>query len=204
MSFPILGLTGPSGAGKGLVAKHLQDAHGFAWIDTDAVYHELTSSPSPCLAELQEAFGTDVIKDGTLDRTALAAIVFAPDAKDKLELLNRITHKHVIAESAKRIEAAKQRGARGAILDAPLLFEAGADALCTHTCAMIADREVRKARIMVRDNLSEDAANKRLDAQKPVAFYAEKADFLFENNLQGTDGIDATLALVNALAKELL
>ena len=171
---------------------------------TDAVYHELTNAPSPCLTELQEAFGSDVIKQDKLDRKALAAIVFAPDAKDKLELLNRITHKHVIAESAKRIEAAKQRGTRGAILDAPLLFEAGADALCTHTCAMIADREVRKARIMVRDNLSEDAANKRLDAQKPVAFYAEKADFLFENNLQGTDGIDATLALVNALAKELL
>ena len=204
MSFPILGLTGPSGAGKGLVAKHLQDAHGFAWIDTDAVYHELTSAPSPCLDELKAAFGESIIKNGALDRPALAAIVFAKGAQDKLLLLNSITHKHVIAESAKRIEAARQRGARGAILDAPLLFEAGADALCTHTCAMIADREVRKARIMARDHLSEDAANKRLDAQKPVAFYAEKADFLFENNIEGTDGIEATLALVNALAKELL
>lgn len=204
MSFPILGLTGPSGAGKGLVAKHLQDAYGFAWIDTDAVYHELTSAPSLCLDELQAAFGESIIKNGALDRPALAAIVFAEGAQDKLLLLNRITHKHVITESAKRIEAARQRGARGAILDAPLLFEAGADALCTHTCAMIADREVRKARIMARDHLSEDAANKRLDAQKPDAFYAERADFLFENNLQGTEGIEATLALINALAKELL
>lgn len=204
MSFPILGLTGPSGAGKSLVAKHLRDAHGFAWIDTDAVYHELTSSPSPCLDELQEAFGTGIIKDGALNRPALAAIVFAGGAQDKLLLLNAITHKHVIAESAKRIEAAKERGARGAILDAPLLFEAGADALCTHTCAVLADRAVRKARITARDNLSEDAADKRLDAQKPDAFYAERADFVFENNLQGAYGIDATLALVNRLAKELV
>ena len=204
MSVPILGLTGPSGAGKGLVAAHLRDAHGFAWIDTDAVYHELTSAPSPCLDELQAAFGESVIKDGTLHRPTLAAIVFAPGAQDKLLLLNAITHKHVIAESAKRIEAAKANGARGAILDAPLLFESGADAYCTHTCAVLADREVRKARITARDNLSEDAADKRLDAQKPDAFYAERADFVFENNLQGAYGIDATLALVNRLAKELV
>ncbi len=57
MSFPILGLTGPSGAGKGVVAQRLQDAHGFAWIDTDAVYHDLVSAPSPCLDELELAFG---------------------------------------------------------------------------------------------------------------------------------------------------
>ena len=55
MSFPILGLTGPSGAGKGVVAERLRDAHGFAWIDTDAVYHQITSSASPCLDELAEA-----------------------------------------------------------------------------------------------------------------------------------------------------
>lgn len=204
MSFPVLGLTGPSGAGKGLVAKHLQDAHGFVWIDTDAVYHDLTSVPSPCLDELQAAFGTSIVKNGSLDRPTLSAIVFAEGSQEKLQLLNRITHKHVLVESVKRIEAAKARGARGAILDAPLLFEAGADALCTHTCAVLADREVRKERIMARDNLCEDAAEKRLNAQKPDAFYAEKADFVFENNITGNAGIKATLALVNALAKELV
>ena len=93
MSFPILGLTGPSGAGKGVVAKRLSVVHGFAWIDTDAVYHELISAPSACLDELVEAFGKDILTpDGALHRPALAAIVFDPENKDKLELLNAITH----------------------------------------------------------------------------------------------------------------
>ena len=200
MSFPILGLTGPSGAGKGLVAKHLQDAHGFAWIDTDAVYHELTNAPSPCLAELQEAFGSDVIKQDKLDRKALAAIVFAPDAKDKLELLNRITHKHVLKVTQASIQDARQNQAAGAIIDAPLLFEAGADKLCTHTAAVLADKDVRMERIMARDGLTNQAAQRRLNAQKPDAFYVEKADFILENN----GDMDAVHALVDALAKELL
>ncbi|MBR2446948.1 MAG: dephospho-CoA kinase [Clostridia bacterium] len=200
MSFPILGLTGPSGAGKSVVAQRLRDAHGFAWIDTDAVYHDLTNSPSPCLDELRAAFGDDVIKDGALHRPTLAAIVFAPDAGDKLELLNRITHKHVLAVTAQRIEDARQNGARGAIIDAPLLFESGADATCTHTLAVIADKETRLARIMARDNLSQKAAQKRLDAQKPDAYYCEKADFIIENN----GDLQAMRGYADALAKELL
>lgn len=200
MSFPILGLTGPSGAGKGVVAQHLRDAHGFAWIDTDAVYHDLTKAPSACLDELTEAFGTGILQNGALHRPALAAIVFSPDAKDKLELLNQITHKHVLAVTAQRIEHARQNGARGAIIDAPLLFESGADATCTHTLAILADKETRKVRIMARDGLSEDAAQKRLDAQKPDAYFIEKADFIIENN----GNVQALRMQADTLAKELL
>lgn len=200
MSFPILGLTGPSGAGKGVVAQHLRDAHGFAWIDTDAVYHDLTGAPSACLDELRAAFGDGVIKDSALHRPTLAAIVFAPDAGDKLELLNNITHKHVLAVTAQRIEQAKQNGAVGAIIDAPLLFESGADAACTHTLAIMADKKTRLTRIMARDGLSQEAAQKRLDAQKPDAYYTEKADFIIENN----GDVQALRVQADALAKELL
>ncbi len=200
MSFPILGLTGPSGAGKGVVAARLQDAHGFAWIDTDAVYHELTNAPSDCLDELAYAFGTDVIKQGKLDRKALAAIVFAPDAKDKLELLNRITHKHVLAVTDAKVKAAQQNGAVGAIIDAPLLFESGAHLSCTHTLAVLADKQTRLARIMARDGLSSEQAQARLDAQKPDAYYCERADFIIENY----GDLQTVQAYADALAKELL
>lgn len=200
MSFPILGLTGPSGAGKGVVAQRLRDVHGFAWIDTDQVYHTLTSTPSPCLDELAAAFGAGVIHDGALDRKALAAIVFAPDAKDKLELLNRITHKHVLAVTAQNVREAELDGARGAIIDAPLLFESGADAMCTQTVAVIADKETRTKRIMIRDNLSIEQAQARLDAQKPDTYYCEKADFIIEN----CGDLQAVLTYADALVKELL
>ena len=199
MSFPILGLTGPSGGGKSVIAAYLRDAYGFAWIDTDAIYHDLTSSPSPCLDELRAAFGDSVIRNGALHRPTLAAIVFAPDAKDKLELLNHITHKHVLDMTAQHIKQAKQKGMRGAIIDAPLLFEAGADALCTHTVAVLSDRDVRLARIMMRDGISQEAAEKRLNAQKPDEYY-QKADFILYN--QGD--LDAARAAADALAKELI
>lgn len=200
MSFSILGLTGPSGAGKSAVAARLRDAHGFAWIDTDAVYHDLTSAPSPCLAELEAAFGTGVIKDGALDRKALAAIVFAEGAQDKLLLLNSITHKHVIEQSIRLIGHARQSGARGAIIDAPLLFESGAEKICTHTAAVLADREIRLARIMARDKLPVDAAQMRLNAQKPDEFYTQKVNYTIYNN--GT--AEQLIAAADALAKELL
>ena len=200
MSFPILGLTGPSGAGKSVVAERLQDKHGFAWIDTDAVYHELTSAPSPCLEELTQAFGTGIIQNGALDRKALAEIVFAPDAKDMLELLGRITHKHVLAVTDKMIQAAKQSGAAGAIIDAPLLFESGAHLSCTHTLAVLADKQIRLMRIMARDGLSKSRAQARLDAQKPDTYYREKADFIIEN----CGDVQAAQAHADALVKELL
>ena len=199
MSFYVLGLTGPSGAGKGVVAARLQDAHGFVWIDTDAVYHELTSSPSPCLDELKAAFGEGVIRDGALCRPALAAIVFAPDAKDKLELLGSITHKHVLTVTHEKVQKARQSGAVGAIIDAPLLFESGADATCTHTLAVLADKQTRLARIMARDGLSKEAAQKRLDAQKPDAYYCERADFIIENYGE----LQAVQACADAIVKEL-
>lgn len=204
MSFPILGLTGPSGAGKGVVAARLHAVHGFAWIDTDAIYHELISAPSACLDELVAAFGKDILTpEGVLHRPTLAAIVFHPDSKDKLELLNTITHKHVLAEADRQVKAALAAGAKGAVIDAPLLFESGADKSCTHTAAVLADRELRLSRIMARDGLTLEAAQKRLDAQKPDTFYIERADYILENNCD-ISVIDAMLAFVDALAKELV
>ena len=72
-----IGLTGPSGAGKGTVAS-LFAAHGVPSIDTDKVYHDLLIPPSACLDELSARFGTGILTpDGMLNRGALAAIVFA-------------------------------------------------------------------------------------------------------------------------------
>ena len=200
MSFPILGLTGPSGAGKGALAQYLHSTYGFAWIDTDRIYHSLVSAPSPCLDELEQAFGKGVIKHGALDRPALAAIVFAQDAQDKLLLLNRITHKHVIAYSRTEIESARLGGARGAIIDAPLLFEAGADALCTHTLAVLASPEARLARITSRDGIDTQYAQKRMNAQPTDDFYKEHATFVIYNN----QALAELYAQADRLVKEIL
>ena len=92
----IIGLTGGSGTGKSTVCSFLKD-QGFLVIDADKVYKEICIAHSRCLEEIANAFGRGVLaKDMSLDRKALASIVFSD--KSKLEKLNFITHKYVANE----------------------------------------------------------------------------------------------------------
>ncbi|MBO5898429.1 MAG: dephospho-CoA kinase [Clostridia bacterium] len=194
----IFGLTGPSGAGKGEVGAILRE-RGLAVIDTDRVYHELLIPPSPCLDALVDAFGRDILtEDGTLDRAMLASLVFADTdkARERHETLNRITHRFVTERTSELLDAYRAEGYRAAVIDAPLLLEAGMDAICEAVIAVIADREVRLGRLLARDNKSREALVARLDAQPDDAFYRERARFVIENNGTRVDlerAVDAVL-----------
>ena len=98
----IIGLTGPSGSGKSTLCKKFEEL-GIPCINTDDIYHQLTSVPSPCLDEIKIKFGNEVIaKDGSLDRAALAKLVFEGENSDaKLASLNSTTHKYVWEETNK-------------------------------------------------------------------------------------------------------
>ncbi len=179
----ILGLTGPSGAGKGALAAAMKK-YNVPHLDTDAIYHELLIPPSPCLDALVTAFGTSILRaDGSLDRAELAAIVFAPNAPAaRLTTLNTVTHSFILAETRRRIAAAREAGKPAVLVDAPLLYESGFDAECDAVIAVIAPRKIRLARIMARDRITQEAAALRLDAQKDDAFYTERADFVVIND----------------------
>ena len=198
----ILGLTGQSGAGKGVVAS-LFAQHGIPAVDADAVYHELLSPPSPCLDELRAEFSDAILNaDGTLNRPALSALVFAPtdEGKARLRRLNEITHRYVIEQTLAMLEEYEKRGCRAAVIDAPLLIEAGLHRNCDHVIAVLSDREIRIARLLERDRLSIEQISARLDAQNDASFYIEHADSLVYNN--GT--IDELKASVSALLAEVL
>ena len=96
----IIGLCGGSGSGKGSVAELFLE-YGIPSVDTDAVYHDITSSPSPCLDALVAEFGTDILTpDGALDRKKLSGIVFfGQDSIKRREKLNAISHKYVLAKT---------------------------------------------------------------------------------------------------------
>ena len=179
----VLGLTGPSGAGKGALAAAFA-AYNVPQLDTDAIYHALLVPPSACLDALVDAFGRGILApDGTLNRRALAALVFAPDAPAALrETLNRITHHYILAETRRQIEVCRAAGKPAVLVDAPLLYESGFDAACEKVIAVIAPREVRLERIMARDALSREAAEARLRAQKADEFYTARADFVVVND----------------------
>ena len=168
----LIGVTGPTGAGKGYVCRLLEQA-GLHPVDCDRVYGQLTVPGAPLLQDLAAAFGQEIIKDGALDRKTLAAKAFAtPAATEKLD---QVTHPAVL-------DACVQQAKIPAVLDAPQLFESGADALCAYTLAVTAPEDTRLARIMERDSIDRAAARLRMQAQPAADFYTEKCTFTVTND----------------------
>ena len=173
----IIGLTGQTGAGKSTVCEFFSKK-GFAVIDCDKVAREVTQKGNPVLLKLAECFGDDILSDdGNLNRRLLANRAFASEEKTKL--LNSITHPEIYKAIQNKI---KNTTNDIIVLDAPTLFESGANKLCDKVVAVIAPSEIRKERIMKRDLISEEQAKLRMSAQKNDEFYIEKSDAVVENN----------------------
>ncbi len=194
----IIGLTGPSGAGKGTVAS-LFARYGVPSIDTDAVYHELLIPPSPCLDELTAHFGRGILSpDGTLNRPALAAIVFAPGHDDDRHVLNGITHGHIMRQITRLLCEYRSQGYPAVLVDAPQLFESGYHQECDRVLSVLAPREMRLSRIMARDGLTEEQASARLQAQLPEDIFRERSDSVIVNDGELTSLESAVRALLTA------
>lgn len=176
-----IGLTGPSGAGKGEVAKILSKMGAYHF-DCDEIYHELLIPPSPCLDEIRLNFGDKIFfENGELDRKALAAIVFSDDGrKSKLPVLNKITHKYVLDRVQKRAEELKEYSVF--TVDAPTLFESGFERQCHVVISVLADKETRTKRIIAREGLSREAAEARVNSQPNDDFYSKRSDYTLYNN----------------------
>ena len=179
MSFTIIGLTGPTGAGKTTVL-HVLEGMGAAVLDADAIYHDLTVSSQPMRQALQERFGPDIYDDqGVLLRKQLGARVFG-DAQ-ALEDLNAITHRYIQLEIQRRLDQAQAEGKQMAVVDAIALIESGVADICHITVAVVAKAETRIGRIMARDGIDEDRARARIAAQKPDEFYRRHCGFTLVN-----------------------
>ena len=175
----IIGLTGLTGAGKSTVAQKLM-AYGCYHIDADKVAREVINNNENVKNRLKERFGDDVINaDGTTNRPLLATRAFADT--DSTNALNEITHPAVTEEIKSIIKDMEEVGYRGVIIDAIALFESGEDKLCDFTVAVVAPEDIRLERIMKRDNITEEKALLRINAQKDESFFTEKADFVLWN-----------------------
>ena len=178
----IIGLTGPSGSGKGFCYRFFEKLD-IPCIDTDDVYHKLLIPPSACVDELVENFGQKILsKNGTVDRGILASIVFSDETHQNLELLNKITHKYVLDKAMLKISEYAKGGKHAAVIDAPLLFESGIDEQCDFTIAVIASERLRIERIINRDLITEEAATMRIHAQKPDEFYTRRSTYTVTND----------------------
>ena len=135
----------------------------------------------PCLEKLCECFGHEILQeDGSLDRKKLASIAFSDEEKHKS--LNSITHFYIMEEIKKWLYDTEKNGAVVAVIDAPLLFESGADSLCDITVGVTAPYATRLKRIVKRDGIDKKSAKLRLDAQPNDEFFEEKCDYIIANN----------------------
>lgn len=170
----IIGLTGGIACGKSTVAAMLRKL-GAPVIDADAISRSLTAPGGEALPAIRKAFGDAVFHpDGTLERKALAALVFGDP--EQLERLNAITHPLIFSRMQSEIGRCREAGAPLVVLDVPLLLEAGFDRLCTQTLCVCADEETQIARLFSRDGLTRSEALSRIRSQMPVAQKAALCD----------------------------
>ncbi len=175
-----IGITGPTGAGKTTVLAAL-DKLGCACVDCDVLYHRLLQNAPELRAELTDRFGKSILDNqGNVDRKALGRVVFADPSA--LEDLNAIAHRHVVAACISLLGTAKAQGRKALALDAIALLESGLGALCDVTVAVVAPDEVRLGRIMARDGIDRDAAQRRMAAQKPSEYYVNHCDHTVVND----------------------
>jgi dephospho-CoA kinase len=178
-----IGLTGGVASGKSTVAAALR-SHGAAVIDADVLAREVVRPGGPAYQGVLDAFGPSVVgPDGTVDRAALGARIFAdPAARQRL---NALTHPHIrrrMAEEAARLEASGSVPV--IIFDIPLLLDTtdGRDLDLDGIIVVYADAETRVRRLMARNGLSEEEARRRLAAQVRLQDKLPRATWIIDNS----------------------
>ena len=177
----VIGLTGGTGSGKSVVSRSLEAA-GAVIVDADKIAHEILESSE------------DVFKEfGTNNRPEIAKIVFS--APDKLRKLEEIIHPLVKEKLLKIFE----NNFDLVFVSVPQLFEAGFEKLFDKIIYITADESTRRERLMKRNSLSPEEAQKRIEAQKEDN-KKERANFIIENN----DSLDKLREQIQEILEQLV
>lgn len=169
-----LGLTGGIATGKTTAANILKD-FGAEIVDADKIAHKIMEPDGPAYSDVVQFFGNNILNDdGSINRNKLGEIVFSnSELRQKLE---KITHPLIVKEIEKRLE-----NDNNIVLVAPLLFEVGLERLVDVVWVIYCSRLTQIKRLKNRDNLDDNAANIRIDAQMPLQEKIENADLAIEN-----------------------
>ncbi|MBE6824959.1 MAG: dephospho-CoA kinase [Ruminococcaceae bacterium] len=195
----VIGLTGPMGSGKTIVAGVFSD-FSYKVIDADVYARKVVEKGSKTLADLASVFGEDIIcDDGTLNRRLLAQRAFV--SKENTDKLNAITHPAILKLVESKIKEYTDKGYTKIVYDAPLLFESGSDKLCEKVVSVIAFEDDRMKRVVRRDKLTQSEIQRRFSAQHSDRFYTEKSDFVIINDSSIEELILKTRKVIDAIEK---
>lgn len=176
-----IGLTGGIGSGKSTVASMFAE-HGFVVVDADALAREVVAPGQPALAAIADHFGDDVIRgDGTLDRAALASVVFADDAERRA--LEAITHPAIRAEVARREQEARATDHDAiVVVDHPLLIETGQVDDFDGLVVVLASTQTRLERLVEGRGVDRDDARARMAVQADDDARRAAATWVIDND----------------------
>ena len=182
-----VGLTGSIGVGKSFVGSVFVEL-GCRLLDADTTAREVVLPGTAGLAAVVEEFGHEVLQtDGTLDRKQLGAVVFGDE--QKRHRLNAILHPRIIERQDQILQQWESEEPNGiGIVDAALMIESGGYKRFDKLIVVHCRPEVQLERLMLRDGLSGDEAQERIDSQMPQEEKQRYADYLIDTS----DGFELT------------
>ena len=189
----VIGLTGGIATGKSTTAKMIMD-RGIPLHDADATVHKIMAAGGPATGPVANLFGADMLTaGGAVDRRRLGRVVFADTALRKQ--LEAVIHPLVAADRDAFLEEQRLAGAPVVVLDIPLLFETGAEALCDFVILCSAPDEVQRQRAMARDGMTKARLDAILASQMPLAEKRARADAEIDTGL----GLDKAGAMLDSI-----
>ena len=192
-----IAITGGIGSGKSTVTSYLIDK-GYIVIDADKMSRELTGTGGRAIPYIREHFGNEYIReDGSMDRAKMRDLIFHDYSKKKL--LEEGTTKLVLEDIAGIKKQAEEKKVNAIFFDIPLLFETGTAENYDKIWVVTADRELRKKRIMQRDNIDENIIDLIIGSQKEEIDKISEADTVIYNN----GSIDNLKANINKLLESI-
>jgi len=171
----VVGLTGPTGAGKSSVSSFLRN-NGYLVLDCDTFAKQVMDSDEECINRLKRAF-PDCFDDSKLNRKKLGKFVFSD--KNGLKLLNSIVNPLILKNLKKYVD---DHADQTVILDGATLIECGASEICDCLIGILASSDIRVRRIMERDSLDRTDAQNRIASQHDDEFYKNNCTHVLYND----------------------
>ncbi len=193
-----IGLTGGIASGKSTVSTYLSKC-GLPVVDADKIARKLAEQGGAIWKAYAERYGSKAINaDGTLDRKKLGEIIFS--SPKELEWVNSTTHPLIRAACFEEIADIEKNGSNIVILDIPLLFETGWQNYVDESWLVSIPKELQLHRIIQRDGLSIQEAEKRIAAQMTLEEKSRLADKIIDNS----GSLEALYSLVDSLLNEVV
>lgn len=192
-----VGLTGSISTGKSTVAKIFAE-HRVPIIDADIIAREVVEPGRFAYEQITETFGTGVLQQNKeLDRAKLGEIIFSD--QQKREQLNDIVHPEIIQELIRKKQMYIEREYPLIVLDIPLLFEMNLAPIVDVTVVVYTTRETQLQRLMKRDSITKDQAEKKISSQMSIEEKAKIADFVIDNSKSYENTVHQCLQLLTLL-----